>query len=130
LATVRAHLRPRGRLVFDVSMPDLRLMTRTPGRLYRGPDVVHPTTSARYQYFEAFEYDPVRQVQMISMVFQNLADLGDMRSLPLSQRQFFPEELKQLLHYNGFTIEHMWGAFDRSPLAAESESQIVVARAR
>lgn len=130
LATVRAHLKPRARFVFDVSMPDLRLMTRTPGRLYRGPDVVHPTTSARYQYFEAFEYDPVRQVQMISMVFQNLNDLGDMRSLPLSQRQFFPEELKQLLHYNGFTLEHMWGDFDKSPLSAESESQIVVAHAR
>jgi SAM-dependent methyltransferase len=130
LARVRAHLAPRGRLVFDVSMPDLRLMTRTPARLYRGPDVVHPTSGARYQYFEAFDYDPVRQVQMVSMVFQNASDASDTKSLPLSQRQFFPAELRALLHYNGFTIEHMWGAFDRSALGADSESQIVVARTR
>jgi SAM-dependent methyltransferase len=130
LASVRAHLAPRGRLVFDVSMPDLRLMTRSPARLYRGPDVVHPGTGARYQYFEAFAYDPVRQVQMVSMVFQNPNDPSDAKSLPLSQRQFFPAELRSLLHYNGFTIEHMWGAFDRSAPNADSESQIVVARAR
>src|SRR5687768_15956983 len=54
LAGVRAHLGPRGRLVFDGSMPDLRLMTRSPSRLYRGPDVVHPASGTRYQYFEAF----------------------------------------------------------------------------
>lgn len=130
LAVARAHLAPRGRLVFDVTMPDLRLMTRSPARLYRGPDVVHPSSGARYQYFEAFQYDPVRQVQMVSMVFQNLDDLGDMKSLPLSQRQFFPEELKGLLHYNGFVIEHMWGDFERGALNDDSETQIVVARAR
>jgi SAM-dependent methyltransferase len=130
LAVARTHLAPRGRLVFDVTMPDLRLMTRTPGRLYRGPDVVHPASGARYRYSEAFEYDPVRQVQMVSMVFQNLDDLSDMKSLPLSQRQFFPEELRALLHYNGFQVEHMWGDFERGALTDASESQVLVARAR
>jgi SAM-dependent methyltransferase len=130
LAVARAHLGRRGRLEFDVSMPDLRLMPRPHGRLYRGRDVVHPTTGARYHYFEAFEYDPVQQVQMVSMVFQNLSDLSDMKSLPLSQRQFFPEELKALLHYNGFQLEHMWGDFERGALSDTSETQVVVARAR
>lgn len=130
LATVRAHLAPRGRLVFDVSMPDLRLMTRRPGRLYRAPDVVHPETQRRFQYFEAFEYDPVRQVQMVSMIFQGLDDVHDVISVPLSQRQFFPAELKALLHYNGFHVEHVWGSFDRTALGDESETQIVVARRR
>ncbi|HEX6246030.1 MAG TPA: class I SAM-dependent methyltransferase, partial [Polyangiales bacterium] len=129
LASVRAHLAPRGRFVFDVTMPDLRLMTRTPGRLYRAPDVVHPRTGARYQYFEAFEYDAARQVQLVSMVFQNLDDLSDVKSLPLSQRQFFPEELKALLHYNGLQVEHMWGDFERGVLNQDSETQVIVARA-
>ena len=130
LRCVRAHLAPRGRLVFDVIMPDLRAMTRSPGRLYRGPSITHPVTGQHYQYFEAFEYDAVRQVQMVSMVFQNSADPSDTKSSPLSQRQFFPQELEALLHYNGFAIEQLWGTFDREPLSADSESQIVVAKAR
>lgn len=129
LATVRAHLSPRGRFVFDVSMPDLRAMVRDPGRLYRGPQVKEAHSGRSYAYFEAFDYDVLHQVQLVSMVFQNLEDSDDMRALPLSQRQFFPEELAQLLHYNGFVTEQRWGDFDQSPLQGDSESQIIVARA-
>lgn len=130
LAVARAHLALRGRLVFDVSMPDLNAMNRRPSRMYRGREVVHPESGQRYGYLEAFEYDAVRQVQMVSMIFQNLSDLEDVKILPLSQRQWFPCELEALLHYNGFQLEHMWGDFSRSPLTNGSENQIVVARAR
>lgn len=130
LLTVKLHLLPRGRFVFDVSMPDLRAMVRSPGRLYKGPRVVEPGTGHTYDYFEAFEYDAVRQVQLVSMVFQSASELANLRILPLSQRQFFPAELATLLHYNGFIIEQRWGDFSGSPLSSDSESQIVVARAR
>jgi len=130
LATVKRHLAPRGRFVFDVLMPDLRAMVRNPGRLYRGPRVREPATGRSYDYFEAFEYDSVRQVQLVSMVFQSIDDLGDLRTLPLSQRQLFPEELALLLHYNGFEVTARHGDFDGGPLTSESESQIIVARTR
>lgn len=130
LRTVHEHLAPRGRFVFDVLMPDLRAMVRNPGRLYRGPRVLDPRSGQAYEYFEAFDYDAVREVQLVSMVFQSVTDLHDLRTLPLSQRQFFPEELALLLHYNGFAIEQRWGDFDRGPLTGDSESQIIVARAR
>jgi SAM-dependent methyltransferase len=130
LATVRAHLAPRGRFAFDVLMPDLRAMVRNPGRMYRCPRVVHPETGHAYAYFEAFDYDALREVQLVSMVFQSESELEDLRVLPLSQRQFFPEELAMLLHYNGFSIERRFGDFDQSPLTGDSESQIIVARAR
>jgi len=98
--------------------------------LYKGPSFKHPESGQRYAYFEAFEYDAVREVQMVSMVFQNTDDLSDMRSLPLSQRQFFPGELEALLHYNGFAIAKRYGDFEGSPLGDDSESQVIVARAR
>jgi SAM-dependent methyltransferase len=127
-ATVSAHLAPGGRFVFDVLMPDLRAMVRAPGKLYRGPRVTHPRTGVRYDYFEAFEYDAPRQVQMVSMVFQSTEDLADLTTLPLSQRQFFPQELETLLHYNGFAIEHLWGDFERGALGEESDSQVLVVK--
>jgi SAM-dependent methyltransferase len=126
LATVHAHLAPGGRFVFDVLTPDLRAMVRDPGRLYRGPSF--KLGAKRYDYFEAFDYDALRQVQLVSMVFQSLDELGDLRSLPLSQRQFFPEELVTLLHYNGFQVVRRYGDFKGGALSADSESQIVVAR--
>ncbi len=130
LAGAAGHLERGGRLAFDVAMPDLAAMNRHPSRLYRGREVKHPGTGQRYAYLEAFEYDAVRQVQLVSMIFQNVADLSDVRTLPLSQRQWFPNELEALLHYNGFRVEHMWGDFDKSPLAGDSESQILVAKLR
>jgi SAM-dependent methyltransferase len=126
LATVHAHLAPRGLFVFDVLTPDLRAMVRDPGRLYRGPSF--KLDGKRYDYFEAFDYDAVRQVQLVSMVFQSLDELSDLRSLPLSQRQFFPEELAMLLHYNGFEVVRRYGDFTGGVLTEDSESQIVIAR--
>jgi SAM-dependent methyltransferase len=129
-ATVHKHLAPRGRFVFDVLMPDLHAMVRNPGRLYKGPRVTQPGTGRKFEYFEAFEYAALQQVQMVSMVFQSLDALEELKIVPLSQRQFFPQELEALLHYNGFVIEHIWGDFERGPLQADSESQVIVARAR
>ncbi len=129
-STVRAHLAPRGRFVFDVLTPDLRAMVRRPGRLLKAPMVIHPVTGRRYHYLEAFEYDSLRQVQMVSMIFQDAEGSGEMKIVPLSQRQFFPQELEALLHYNGFAIEHRYGDFSRGPLADDSESQIIVAKLR
>jgi SAM-dependent methyltransferase len=130
LAVVHRHLASGGRFVFDVAMPDLRSMLRSPGKLYRGPRVTQPRSGTRFGYFEAFEYDPDRQVQMVSMIFQNLEDLSQLRSVPLSQRQFFPQEIEALLHYNGFAITAHWGDFERAPVSADSESQIIVAKPR
>jgi len=130
LATVRMHLAPRGRFVFDVLTPDLRAMVRRPGRLLKGPPVTHPHTGRRFHYMEAFEYDSVRQVQMVSMIFQDMENMADMKIVPLSQRQFFPQELEALLHHAGFVIEARYGDFSRGALDDESESQVIVARLR
>jgi SAM-dependent methyltransferase len=130
LATVRRHLAPRGRFVFDVSMPDLGAMNRRPEKLYRGPALTHPDTGKRYHYLETFEYDAPRQVQMVSMIFQDASALDDLRIVPLSQRQFFPRELEALLHYNGFTVEACFGDFAEGALESDSESQVLIVRAR
>jgi SAM-dependent methyltransferase len=129
LATVRAHLAPKGRFVFDVTMPDLRALLRDPNRGYvaRHP-FRDPRTGRRYRYEERFQYDAEAQVQMITVVLTAEDDPQDVWMLPLAHRQFFPAELEALLACAGFTIEARWGGFDRSPLHRDAESQVVVAR--
>jgi SAM-dependent methyltransferase len=130
LATVRSHLRPRGRFVFDVLMPEARDLARNPAKVYRGGGVTHPETGRRFRYSENFQYDPVRQVQLITMAFQAQDDPQDLAVTPLAHRQFFPAELEALLHYNGLAIEDRYGDFEGRPLTGDSESQVVIARAR
>jgi SAM-dependent methyltransferase len=129
-ATCHAHLAPGGRLVLDVLMPDLHALLQDPERLYTCPSVRHPRDGGVYRMLEASHYDPIAQVRSVTMLLGR-ADLPERRlAIPLTQRQLFPAELAMLLHYNGFAIEQRYGGFDESPLGPDSETQIVVARAR
>ena len=130
LATVKRHLARRGRFVFDIRVPDPVELARDPSRTYRGRPVVHPEDGRRYRYGESFEWDPATQIELITMHFEDAADPSRFYVVPLAQRHVFPAELEALLHYNGFRIDERWGDFDRTPLTAASESQILVARAR
>jgi SAM-dependent methyltransferase len=130
LASVRGHLEPAGRLVFDVLMPDLKALARPWGRMYRTRPFRHPADGRRYAYAETFQYDPVAQIQFVSMCFDPEGAPQDAFVTPLAHRQFFPAELEALLHYNGFAIETRYGSFDGGSLEADSESQIIVAKLR
>ncbi len=130
LATCRMHLAPGGRLAFDVLLPDMRALIRDPDRFYKSRPVRDAATGVRRAYSEAFEYDAIAQTQMITSAFRDLEDPRDVYVCPLAHRQFFPAELEALLHYNGFAIEARYGDFDRAPLDAWAESQVIVARIR
>lgn len=130
LATCRAHLAPRGRLAFDVLLPDLGAFLRDPDHFYRGRVMRDPTSRRRYAYSEAFEYDVITQTQMITSAFRDVEDPRQTFVRPLAHRQFFPAELEALLHYNGFAIEARYGDFAKGPLDAWAESQVIVAKAR
>ncbi len=130
LATVHAHLSRRGRLVFDVLLPDPAELARDPGRTWRGRPVLHPADGHRYRYGESFEWDPATQIELITMQFEDVSDPSNFFVVPLAQRHVFPAELEALLHYNGFALESVVGDFDGTALRADSESQIVTARRR
>lgn len=125
LDACRAHLLPRGRLVFDVVMPDLRALTQDPERLYKAGTLLDPRDGVRYAHYEASHYDAGAQVRSVTIVLES--QRGS-HALPLTQRQLFPAELEALLHYNGFAIERRHGDFSGGPLAASSETQVIIAR--
>ena len=128
LATARKHLQPRGKLAFDVLLPDPAELARDPDRLYRGHPVRVPGQPHRYRYGETFEYDPVSQVQLVTMHF-DAPDPHQQDSFitPLCQRQCFPAELDMLLHYNGWQVRHRYGDFEKGKLDDASLSQVIIA---
>lgn len=130
LSVARRHLRARGRFVFDVLLPDPGSLARQPRKGYRAGHVVHPSDGERYKYTEYFDYDPATQVQHTTLGFEHPTRRRKSFKTPLSQRQFFPQELEALLHYNGFVVEAHYGDFARGPITSASESQVVIARRR
>ncbi len=134
LARVREHLEPRGELVFDISMPVLEDLTRDPQKPYRTPPFRHPR-AGKVNYAEHFDYDRVRQILFVSMVFEPVGERGGKRDkgsdafmTPLAHRQFFPREMEALLHYNGFEVVELNGDFAGGPLTPTSETMVFRAR--
>lgn len=107
LARVREHLEPGGSFVFDVSVPSLADLGRDSGRAYRAASVSDPDTGQRFAYAERFAHDPDRQLLVVRAEYTPIGskrrDLGF--EVPLTQRQYYPQELEALLHYNGFQVE-------------------------
>jgi len=132
-ARVRAHLAPRGRFVFDVSMPEPEELSRDPSRAYRTPRFRYPGENgdpgALVQYAERFDYDKLRQVLFVAMEFSPV-DGSEPWMTPLAHRQFYPQELEALLHYNGFEIETFLGDFQGTPVTKDSSTLLIHARAR
>lgn len=127
LTRVRQHLAPRGRFVFDFSMPQPEDLARDPRRSWGAPRVRHPSTGQLVRYAERFEYDPFRQLLVVLMEFSP-ADGSPGWVVPLTHRQFFPREMEALLHYNGFT-DQVWSRdFRDEPASAEADSIVVSCR--
>lgn len=128
LARVREHLEPRGRFVFDWSVPHASDLCRDPRRSFGTAPIIHPTFGRRVRYAERFEYDRLRQILLISMRF--MPDSGRAWEVPLTHRQFFPAEMDALLHYNGFRVIRRNADFTDEPPDADVDSMVVMARLR
>ncbi|WP_050436364.1 class I SAM-dependent methyltransferase [Chondromyces crocatus] len=126
LARTREHLTPNGSLVFDVSMPQPSELARDPARAYSTPRFRYPDASSSsmlVRYSERFDYDKLRQVLFVAMEFSPVNG-GDSWMTPLAHRQFHPQELEALLHYNGFRITSLEGDFEGSAATSDSESLV------
>jgi SAM-dependent methyltransferase len=130
LSRVRDHLAPGGVFALDVSIPNAHEMVRDPNRAYVCPRFRYPRTGEMIRYTERFDYDAARQILFVTMEFSPEGRASDSWVTPLAHRQFYPQELEALLHYNGFSIEETWGDYQGGKLDRYSEVMALVARAR
>ncbi len=112
-ARVHAHLQKGGRFIVDVSVPDPEELSRDPSRVHRAPRFRDATTREWIHYTERFDYDQSSQVLTIAMGFKPKDAPERAWMTPLSHRQFFPQELEALLHYNGLPVIDVHADFDR-----------------
>jgi SAM-dependent methyltransferase len=125
LGKVRKHLAPGGRFVFDVSVPSIEDLGRDPSESFETPPFVDPTTGRSVHYSERFEYDPIRQLLIVWMTFEP-EDGSPSWTVPLTHRQYFPQELKGLLLAAGFRKIEFQSDFSAEAPGPYTDSLVVL----
>lgn len=128
LAALRAIynvLEPGGRLIFDVFNPDLkRLITPVENVLEHEGEYL---PGHKLQRFVSVSYDNI--IQQMDIKFKFIWEEGglektDTFSTPL--RYYFRYELENLVGRTKFTIENIYGSFNRDGLSSKSSDQILI----
>jgi SAM-dependent methyltransferase len=112
-----AHLRPGGRFVIELGVPDLR---RLP------PDRDAVIFESAPDRIGLDSYDVVAQ-QQVSHHFRFGSGTGA-HLFRSRHRYVWPAELDLMAQLAGFTLEHRWAGWDRSPFTAASGSHVSVYR--
>ena len=130
LGCVRQHLAQAGVFVIAARLPTADTiksnMRDNPWYTY-GDDHGYQISVSGTEY-----YDPIRQIKTETAIRRWTDSQGKecVERAPLRLRYFFPQELEALLHYNGFKVVERYGGPDFSPLTADSEYIVYVARSR
>ncbi len=124
--SVRRHLAPRGRLVFDVFNPSVRLLAQADGARRRRDALsfVHPDRGVVHVDV-AETYDASAQVIRGRWYFSTECET-DFAVAPLEIRSIFPQELPLLLTLGGLRTIERFGDWSRTPLSAGAELQLYV----
>jgi SAM-dependent methyltransferase len=109
-----AHLRPGGRFVVEVGVPDLQRLPR--GEVYR-------PFSVRPEHLGIDEYDVVGQ-RLVSHHYSIAGGRMELRSVPF--RYVWPAELDLMARLAGLRREERWAGWRREPFTAESTSHVSV----
>jgi SAM-dependent methyltransferase len=134
LACVRRHVAPGGRLVLNVFDPDIPFLAEriaAGGTARRTWSFTSPETGRLTVGWEAFRYDPTRQILDGDFLFDEYDDDGAVvaqRAVPLTLRWVHRYEMQHLLEGAGFTIEALHGDFAGGAFHHGAE-QVWIARA-
>ncbi|HAT72678.1 MAG TPA: hypothetical protein DCS63_07665 [Elusimicrobia bacterium] len=122
---VSSHLAPGGRFIFDVFNPDPHCLVRDSDELLPVAYYPDPAGGGKMLVNEQYSYDRVAQVSRLVWHYRREKD-GKTVKKSLNLRCFYPEELKALVHYNGFRVLARYGDFERGAFRGDSMKQVLV----
>jgi len=129
LVRVREHLDEKGRFIIDVFNPSLDILRRDSDRRFPVAEYEDPDGRGRVVITESNIYDAAAQINHITWYYR-IGKEEDARVVENNMRILYPQELDELLHYNGFAVETKYGGYDQSPFGSSSPKQITVSRLR
>jgi SAM-dependent methyltransferase len=130
LATIRHHLKPKGRVYLDVFFPNIELLSQ--GRsVHHSPMVFYVPEHKRTVYRDVEIVRNLRDsTQKVMFHYRWFENDGRERKkrVQFMMTWMWPREMALLLNRHGFEIEEMFGDYDGSPVTSDSTRMITVAR--
>jgi SAM-dependent methyltransferase len=131
LDAIRRHLVRGGRLIFDVFNPDLARIGSPPAAEWNDtPETALPDGSSFRRSGRMVAVHRIDQINDVELIYDLTFPDGttERRVHAFGMRWYLRPELEHLVARAGFTLDTIYGNFDRSPLTDASPEMIVVAR--
>ena len=124
--SVRRHLAPGGRLIFDVFNPSVRMLAQADGVRRRRDALSFTDPDRGVVHVEVAEtYDAAAQVTRGRWYFSTDSE-ADFMVAPLDIRCIFPQELPLLIALGGLRLVERFGDWFRAPLTADAALQLCI----
>ncbi|MFW6243193.1 MAG: class I SAM-dependent methyltransferase [bacterium] len=123
--SIKQHLKKDGKLIIDIFNPNLDILTRDSNKRYLFAKFKDPETQKQIKVEENNVYDKKRQINNINYYYK-LPNKDDEIKEKLSLRVYFPSEINNLLHYNGFVIKEKYGDYDKNNFKSSSAKQLII----
>ena len=124
--SVRRHLAPGARLIFDVFNPSVRMLAQADGVRRRRDALWFVDPDRGVVHVDVAEtYDAAAQVTRGRWYFSTDSE-ADFVVAPLEIRSIFPQELPLLLSLGGLRVVERFGDWSRAPLTADAALQLYV----
>lgn len=124
--SVRRHLAPGARLIFDVFNPSVRMLAQADGVRRRRDALSFVDPDRGLVHVDVAEtYDAAAQVTHARWYCSTDSE-ADFVVAPLEIRSIFPQELPLLLSLGGLRVVERFGDWTRGPLAADAALQLFI----
>ncbi len=124
ISSVKRHLQPRGTLVIDVFVPNLKLLLRSPDEEYVLDEYDGPGGEGRVRVMARSHYESTTQIIRTTTVQHTPGQPDIVGSLDL--KMYFPSELEALVRCNGLRIAARYGGHVGEAFDETSRFQILV----
>jgi SAM-dependent methyltransferase len=129
LETIRRHLAPQGRLIFDLFNPSIDMLANHPLDVESGhePEFATPDGRRVVRCYRTVAQDRFAQTGTHELLYDVTHPDGRQERLvhafPL--RYLFRFEVEHLLARAGFTVEHLYSDFSRAPFGATYPGDLI-----
>ena len=124
--SVKEHLAENGHFIIDIFNPKLEILMSDPNNRFPVAEYEDPYGHDTVIITENNIYERATQINHIKWYYK----VGNKEefAVELNMRIYYPEELDNLLYYNGFEIVEKFGDFDGSHFESDSPKQLVICR--
>ncbi len=130
LCSAARHLRPGGKLVFNVFNPTPDLIFDESAEPVEIGEATDNGSGRRYRLSGINRFDTESQINNAVQVVEEIGDDGtrkEIAHLPVVLRYLHPHEVFAMLEETNLEVESMFGGFDREPFREDSPEIIFVA---